>query len=387
MLAALIGVLAVGLAVGAWYFWGTDALLAVVLAATMIGAAFVISAVVQAERRLSSRIGTAERARVNLMQDMDVSLARLADKLASQLERNVNQLDEKLTQDVDASLALISDKLANQLDKKLQRPGEQAEATLRAIRASYTRLQLDQERRLNAFSKTITQAVTRVNRTMNRQFKHSPAEMDALLQVHRRSQMDDPLPLMGGWALTPRGLLQAIDLVNRPGVSLVVECGSGTSTLFLARALELKGSGHVIALEHSQEYLEQTENALQQHGLTEFAEVRHAPLKEVEVFGAPYMWYSWSTIADLEEIDLLLVDGPPGDTGTWARYPAYPLLRERLAPGALIVVDDAQRSDEKAMVEAWIQMGQLSQLTSSSNDLAILRSEVSSKPRTSTDQD
>lgn len=387
VLAALLGVLAVGLAVGAWYFWGTDALLAVVLAAIMIGAAFVISVVVQAERRLSSRIGTAERARMNLMQDMDASLAHLADKLASQLERNVNQLDEKLMQDMDASLAHISDKLAIQLDKKLQRPGEQAEATLRAIRASYTRLKLDQERRLNAFSKSITQAVTRVNRTMSRQFKHSPAEIDALLQVHRRSQMGDPLPLMGGWALTPRGLLQAIDLVNRQGVSLVVECGSGTSTLFLARALELKGSGHLIALEHSQEYLEHTENALQQHGLTEFAEVRHAPLKEMEVFGAPYMWYSRSTVADLEEIDLLLVDGPPGDTGTWARYPAYPLLREKLAPGAIIVVDDAQRSDEKAMVEAWLQMGHLSQLTSSSNDLAILRSEFSSKLRRSTDED
>jgi len=92
-------------------------------------------------------------------------------------------------------------------------------------------------------------------------------------------------------------MLQAIDLVTRPDVSLALECGSGTSTLFLARALQLKGSGKLIALEHMAEFLEPTREALKQHGLDGVAEVRHAPLTEVEIDGGTYLWYEGSALA------------------------------------------------------------------------------------------
>lgn len=74
-------------------------------------------------------------------------------------------------------------------------------------------------------------------------------------------------------------------------------------------------------------------------------------------------------------VDVLIVDGPPGLTGDWARYPAYPLLREKLRPGAIVLIDDAQRTDERSIVEAWLELGGLSQSTSSSSDQAVLRVE------------
>ena len=75
-----------------------------------------------------------------------------------------------------------------------------------------------------------------------------------------------------------------------------------------------------------------------------------------------------SSISDLTDIDLLIVDGPPGSTGTRARFPAYPLLSERLAPSALILVDDLQRSDERAVVDAWLEMGGVSELPTYGRD-------------------
>lgn len=366
-LAVGLGVVAIGFAFAGWYLGGTDALLAVVLAAVVVGAALVVYVVVQVERRLRSGLYPA-----------------ISPNLEAFAERTREELKADMKEDMREAMLRMEQTLSHEVDRKLQRPGEQAEALLRAINAGYTRMELEQARRSKEAHarmeleqarrfEALDQTVRRVDRTMNRQFKHSPAEVDALLQVHRRTELGDPLPLMGGWALSPRGMLQAIDLVTQPHVSLVVECGSGTSTLFLARALELKGSGRLIALEHLVEYLERTEQALQQHGLSEIAEVRLAPLEKIDIDGMEYMWYAVSSIADLNSIDVLLVDGPPGGTGDWARYPAYPLLRERLSTGAVIAFDDARRSDEKAIVDAWRDLGGLSQLASSSNDQAILR--------------
>ena len=355
-IAAVFGGLAAGVALAGWYFGGTDALLAVVLAVLVIGVGLVGNVVVQTDRRLRSDINAT----------ITAALAGHTDRTRAEtkedLSRSVSGLEQKLLSELDVKLA--------GMDRKLQRPGEQAEALIRAINAGYTRLELEQERPLKA--------INRVDRTMNRLFKHAPAEIDALFQVHRRTGLDDPLPLMGGWALSPRGLLQAIELVSLPEVSLVVECGSGTSTLYLARALQLKGSGKLVAVEHLAEYLERTEQALKEHGLSEFAEVRYAPLEEIEIDGTARMWYAASAIADLDDIDVLIVDGPPGTTGERARYPAYPILRPKLAPSALIIIDDAERTDEKAIVDVWLGQGGLSRVTTMSNDQAILRVENAS---------
>ena len=50
---------------------------------------------------------------------------------------------------------------------------------------------------------------------------------------------------------------------------------------------------------------------------------------------------------------VLFVDDPPGPTGPQARYPAIPVLSDRLADGAIVVLDDASRADEATIVERW----------------------------------
>ena len=54
-------------------------------------------------------------------------------------------------------------------------------------------------------------------------------------------------------------------------------------------------------------------------------------------------------------IDLLVVDGPPAFAVGFAhaRYPALPVLRDRLAPGATVVLDDVERPGEQEVLRRW----------------------------------
>lgn len=137
----------------------------------------------------------------------------------------------------------------------------------------------------------------------------------------------------------------------------VVECGSGSSTVWLAAACRSRGRGRVVALEHDESYAAQTAAALADNGLSDLAEVRHAPLESVQLDGEPWRWYERGAWADLRAVDVLFVDGPPGVTGPLARYPALPLLAETLQDGALVVLDDTHRSDESEILSRWQQEG------------------------------
>jgi predicted O-methyltransferase YrrM len=110
-------------------------------------------------------------------------------------------------------------------------------------------------------------------------------------------------------------------LLERPKV--VVECGSGASTVWIGSALRRVGEGRVIALENSADWVAIVTGLLQHQRLSN-VEIRHAPMEPIQVAGHGQPWYSASAIADVEEIDLLLVDGPPRCTNKLARYPAVP---------------------------------------------------------------
>ena len=55
----------------------------------------------------------------------------------------------------------------------------------------------------------------------------------------------------------------------------------------------------------------------------------------------------------MEDVDLILVDGPPGHLGPMARYPAGPMLAAKCNPECLWVVDDIVRASESDMIHRW----------------------------------
>jgi predicted O-methyltransferase YrrM len=151
------------------------------------------------------------------------------------------------------------------------------------------------------------------------------------------------------WSLRPEALRRVEALVGE-GRTQVVECGSGLSTVTIARAVRALDAGHVHALEHSPTWAATTRQALADEDLTAFATVIDAPLRDG--------WYDPAALDHMPEegIDLLLVDGPPaGEPDTErSRYAALPALAGRLAPNAAILLDDADRPGERWALERWL---------------------------------
>ena len=164
-----------------------------------------------------------------------------------------------------------------------------------------------------------------------------------------------PVPPLVGYVASPDVLLVLVSklLTLRPAVTL--ECGSGTSTLFLALAAQQHGlTGRIVSLESSAEFAAGTRALLAEHGVAHLAEVRHAPLAPTGLPGHDLPWYDRAALEDLHDIGLAFVDGPPGTIGPQARYPLVPLLADRLAERCAIVLDDANRREEQGVLERWM---------------------------------
>lgn len=190
------------------------------------------------------------------------------------------------------------------------------------------------------------------------QSKHIRREVDGLFSqieswhaLEKILNLKHALPPMRGWAGSPDFLLKTADEALRRKPQTVMECGSGVSTVVLARCMQLNGSGHVYSLENSAEFAVKTHALLALHGLADWATVLDAPLVSK---ATPTPWYDESAIpTELPAIDMLVIDGPPAATAPLARYPALPRLQPRMAANCILMLDDADRADEIEIVKRW----------------------------------
>lgn len=181
------------------------------------------------------------------------------------------------------------------------------------------------------------------------------SQVEGLLHVLDALDLIGTLPPLGGWAIRADLAAHILRLYQYEHPQQVVEAGSGVSTVILAAMAEKYGEGHVTALEHDPRYAERTRTALQRLQLTKWATVVAAPLMSTELNGEQYLWYDLTNAPIPSSIDLLLIDGPPGTTGPMARYPAVPLLHDRLSEQSVVLLDDARRHDEQECVKLWQQ--------------------------------
>lgn len=181
-------------------------------------------------------------------------------------------------------------------------------------------------------------------------------QIEALLDLRTMLRPRALMPPLRDWAASPDVLRWlAEDVVSRRP-ALVVECGSGASSLVLGYAVQKAGTGRVIALEHDAAYAELTARRVADHGLQDVVEVRHAPLTGwTDPDAHEWNWYDRTTVKDLEGISLVFVDGPPAGTGPLARYPALPVLLPHCADDVTFVLDDTIRPDEVEVSNRWIQ--------------------------------
>ena len=204
-------------------------------------------------------------------------------------------------------------------------------------------------------SKRTFDTVRRVEADTQKEIKQTFRQLEALQNLSAVLPANDVLPATRGWAASPDLLLVLVDLVITGRPSLIVECGSGASTLWLALAMRrFKIDGRIIALDHDPVFGGKTRDFLARHDVGDLAEVRDAPLETFSLDGETYSWYARRAWEDLTGIDLLFVDGPPAATGDQARYPALPLLSKSLSPVAAVVLDDLVVPDMQKVLRRWL---------------------------------
>lgn len=197
--------------------------------------------------------------------------------------------------------------------------------------------------------------VRRIESRLGTELKQTFRQVEAIQNLSAMVPTSDVLPATRGWAASPDLLLVLVDQLIERRPSLVVECGSGASTLWLALAMRRFGiDGRIVALDHDPVFAASTRGFLTRHGVADLAEVRDAPLEDFSLAGGSYSWYAREAWKDLTGIDLLFVDGPPAATGDKARYPALPLLREALSPAATVILDDLVVPDMQETLRLWL---------------------------------
>jgi predicted O-methyltransferase YrrM len=165
-----------------------------------------------------------------------------------------------------------------------------------------------------------------------------------------------PLPFGVGYPMDPLALGELARSVAELRPDLIVELGSGLSSLILGLTVKRLGRGRVVTFDHDPVWAEATRRQVVTLGLTDAVEVIVAPIAEIEVQGARRHWYDLAGRLPEQPIDFLVVDGPAAtiDTDGLHRSPAFPILRAHLSEKAVIFVDDYDRVGERRMVERWL---------------------------------
>ena len=162
------------------------------------------------------------------------------------------------------------------------------------------------------------------------------------------------VPLTTYSALPATAVLLTEYVRELPAGSTIVELGSGATTLWLALAGHRRGGDvRIVSLDTSAEWATVTRRALERNAVDALVDLRVAALSPLTTSEGEQLWYDEAGWSDLADIALLFVDGPPGTTGPLARFPAVEVLGSRLAPNAIVVMDDADRTDEREIVQRW----------------------------------
>ena len=200
---------------------------------------------------------------------------------------------------------------------------------------------------------------------------NSTQQLESYLAIQHYMATGKRLPAFHGWPISPDFGYLLIELIEEHQYDLVVEFGSGSSTVLIAQALanvKQRTGKHSqqVAFEHLENYHAKTQALLNAAGLARAVQLVHAPLAPYNVpNGEIYSYYSChhalAQIANSRNPSdlriLVVVDGPPAKTGPLARYPALHAIWP-LFDGATcdILLDDYNRPDEREIVRYWVEV-------------------------------
>jgi hypothetical protein len=187
---------------------------------------------------------------------------------------------------------------------------------------------------------------------MHRQFKFSRA-MSALLPDPARIATAKPELLADlaygwgneGWSGEPEYLLACLDAAETASGPLL-ECGSGLTTLLVGQVAKRRGLT-LHSFEHMPHWAQMVRNCLHKYSI-DAAHIHDTPIQSYGAFD----WYGLPALELPDRFAVVICDGPPSNT-RGGRSGLVPVMRARLEPGCVILLDDAGRASEQAIAKEW----------------------------------
>ncbi len=186
-------------------------------------------------------------------------------------------------------------------------------------------------------------------------------EIKDLKSLHKLSGMYENYLPWSGASIRPTALVYVLNDIVIHNRQVIVECGSGISTIYIASLLKQLGQKEraLYSIDQDESWLSILQNELKRNNLEEYVTLIHAPLKSTHhAVNEDLEWYDTDAIDQQikeRKIDLLLVDGPPANRKglEHSRYPALPFFHSRMSDRAAIMLDDADRKGEQYVASQW----------------------------------
>lgn len=193
------------------------------------------------------------------------------------------------------------------------------------------------------------------NNLRKEEMEHFRYKVQVLQELNSLLPIRAPLPPMVGWAATPELAINIYKIIEEMKPALIVELGSGVSTIISAYTLEkFNPEGKVISFDHDADFANRTQKELNLHGLDDFVNIYDAPLSPISLHNKNWRWYNIGFTKIDRPVDLLIIDGPPLKTQKNARYPALPSFYEKLSDRAVVILHDTDRDNETETVHKWL---------------------------------
>jgi len=179
---------------------------------------------------------------------------------------------------------------------------------------------------------------------------HDTNQVESMQWIYQQFQPKVAFPPMRVIAGSPDFFKVIIEHCIKLQPQVIVEAGSGVSSVVISEWLRsVQSDAAHYALDHLEKYAGETARKVE----NQHSKVLFAPLKSYSIDGKNWQWYDIAGLEQVEQIDLLVIDGPPEDIQGEARFPALPLLWDKLSANAVIILDDTNRRDEQAIIKKW----------------------------------
>ena len=158
------------------------------------------------------------------------------------------------------------------------------------------------------------------------------------------------------WGISPTGIVQILNHITIYKPRVVLELGSGISTVYIAKLIAQNGlTTRFYSVDNDQAWMNGVGEWIRNEEAADHVRFVHAPLtSELSYKGRQIRWYETRALdqtVQKDAVDFLIVDAPSGDL-PYSRAGAFLYFAEEIASGTLsYFLDDAHRKEEKEIVE------------------------------------